>query len=363
MSDPTAIIAVEQVSKSYATGFLGRRVRVLSDLSFNVGRNEIVGFLGPNGAGKTTTIKILNGLAFADAGTVTIFGEQAGTRQQARRHVGFMPEQPYFYEYLTGLEFLSLCGHLAGMRRAAIGTQSKAMLARVGLSGAGETAVRKYSKGMMQRLALAQALLHEPELLILDEPMSGLDPLGRMEFRTLIRDMKGSGKTVFFSSHIISDVEALCDRVIMLDRGSKVAEGTLEELMGGEGVQYVELVFSPVPDRRWLAEHGLVAEDGLVQGSTFTIRAKDLAEANALVETFRGQGSLLRSFTPVKKRLEDVYVRQVAGRDAGEALRRSFRRSDAATESSPAGPVGGAGNEDPCPAPQVRGGSERDRGE
>jgi ABC-2 type transport system ATP-binding protein len=335
MSDPNAMIAVDGVSKSYPTGFFGRRVRVLSDLSFGVGRNEIVGFLGPNGAGKTTTIKILNGLAFPDAGTVTIFGERAGTRQQARRHVGFMPEQPYFYEYLTGLEFLSLCGHLTGMRRGAIVDRSKAMLARVGLSGAGEAAVRKYSKGMMQRLALAQALLHDPELLILDEPMSGLDPLGRMEFRALIRDMKASGKTVFFSSHIISDVEALCDRVVMLDRGSKVAEGTLDELLGSEGIQYVELLFSPPPDRRWLADRGLVSEGGSLQGGGVTVRAKDLQEANALVDAFRAAGSLVRSFTPVKRRLEDVYVRQVAGGEADEALRRSFQRNDSPTERLP----------------------------
>ncbi len=345
MSSSDAVLAVARISKSYPTGFWRKRVRVLSDVSFSVARNEVVGFLGPNGAGKTTTIKILNRLAFPDSGAVTVFGEEVGCRPENRRRIGFMPEHPYFYEYLTGQELLSLCGHLTGMRQRDIRDRSKAMLARVGLAGAGEIAVRKYSKGMMQRLALAQALLHDPELLILDEPMSGLDPLGRMEFRTLIRDMKAAGKTVFFSSHIISDVEALCDRVVMLDHGSKVAEGTLEELMGGEGIQFVELLFSPVPGRQWLEGHGLVFREGAIQGGALMLRAKDLEEANALVETFRGAGSLLRSFTPVKRRLEDVYVRQIGGREADEALRRSFQRGGSVTASPTAGLPANPGGE------------------
>ena len=188
-------------------------------------RNEIVGFLGPNGAGKTTTIKILNRLAFPDAGDVTLFGEDPGGERHVRRRIGFMPEQPYFYEYLTGGEFLRLCGQLYRMypwaRRSRCVRGSAG--AGSGCRGPG-TAIRKYSKGMMQRLGLAQALLHDPELVVLDEPMSGLDPMGRMEVRNLIRDLKAAGKTVLFSSHILSDVEALCDRVIMLHKGRKVAE-------------------------------------------------------------------------------------------------------------------------------------------
>ncbi len=328
MTPEASVIEVLDITKSYPTGFWRRRVKVLWDLSFRVGRNEIVGFLGPNGAGKTTTIKILNGLAFPDSGEVRIFGEEVGRRPELRRRIGFMPEHPYFYEYLTGGEFLGLCGRLSGLDAAV--TAPQALLSRVGLEGAERTAIRKYSKGMMQRLGLAQALLHDPELLILDEPMSGLDPLGRMEVRALIREMKDAGKTVFFSSHIISDVEALCDRVVMVDRGRKVAEGSLEELMGGEGIQYVELLFSPVPDRSWLERRGFLPERGSVQGNAFVLRAKDLDEANAWVETFRSGGSLLRSLTPVKRRLEDIYVQQVGGRLADETLRKSFRRREPA---------------------------------
>lgn len=319
MKETDCLIKVEGLSKSYPTGFWRRRIRVLADLSFTVAKNEIVGFLGPNGAGKTTTIKILNHLAFPDSGTVTVFGEEAGRRPELRRRIGFMPEQPYFYEYLTGEEFLGLCGHLTGLSRAEIARKSRRMLSRVGLDGAGRTAIRKYSKGMMQRLGLAQALLHDPELVILDEPMSGLDPVGRMEVRNLILELKASGKTVFFSSHIISDVEALCDRVIMLLKGRKIAEGAVEELVGREGIQYVELLFSPVPDAGNLARLGLPPGEVTVRGNAFVLRAKDYEEANIWIDKFRETGSLVRSCIPVKRRLEDIYVDQVAGHERGDA--------------------------------------------
>jgi len=319
MTASNSMIDVRGISKSYPTGFWRKRVQVLRDLSFTVARNEIVGFLGPNGAGKTTTIKILNRLAFPDSGTVTVFGEEAGRRPELRRRIGFMPEQPYFYEYLTGEEFLGLCGHLNGLSRAEIVRGSQRMLSRVGLDGAGRTAIRKYSKGMMQRLGLAQALLHEPELVILDEPMSGLDPVGRMEVRNLILELKAAGKTVFFSSHIISDVEALCDRVIILLKGRKVAEGKVEELVGGEGIRYVELLFSPVPDEGSLSRLGVPPQEAMVRGTSFVLRAKDFEEANRWIERFREAGSLVRSCIPVKKHLEDIYVEQVAGRERNDA--------------------------------------------
>src|SRR4030067_705689 len=261
MKERDGLIKVEGLSKSYPTGFWRRRIRVLTDLSFTVTRNEIVGFLGPNGAGKTTTIKILNGLS-----------------------------------------------------RPEIARGSQRMLSRVGLDGAGRTAIRKYSKGMMQRLGLAQALLHEPELVILDEPMSGLDPVGRMEVRNLILELKASGKTVFFSSHIISDVEALCDRVIILLKGRKVAEGRVEELVGREGIRYVELLFSPVPDDGSLSRLGVPPEGATVRGNAFVLRAKDYDATNRWIERVREAGSLLRPCIPVKKQLEDIYVERVAGR-------------------------------------------------
>ncbi len=313
------VVAVEGLTKSYPTGFWRKRVRVLSDLAFSVGRNEIVGFLGPNGAGKTTTIKILNHLAFPDSGRVTLLGEEVGRRPEIRRRVGFMPEQPYFYEYLTGEEFLGLCGHLYGMTRREIAARSRDLLGRVGLDGSGRTAIRKYSKGMMQRLGLAQALLHDPELVILDEPMSGLDPMGRMEVRNLIRELKQAGKTVFFSSHIISDVEALSDRVVIIHKGAKLADGSVEELMGQE-VQYVEIVFGPAPPAQWMAAEGPAPAAVSLQGETVIVRADDIDDANRWIERFRGAGAAVRSCLPMKKRLEDIFVEQV-GRGGGGADR------------------------------------------
>jgi ABC-2 type transport system ATP-binding protein len=317
MQGAERLIEIDGVSKSYPTGFWRRRARVLSGLSFSVGRNEVVGFLGPNGAGKTTTIKILNHLAFPDAGTVRVFGYEAGRRAESRRRIGFMPEQPYFYEYLTGEEFLRLCGSLNGMDRARMAGRIGEMLERVGLSGAGRKTIRKYSKGMMQRLGLAQALLHEPELVILDEPMSGLDPMGRMEVRNLIRDLKTAGKTVLFSSHIVSDVEALCDRVVMIDRGRKVAEGAVEELVGKGGVLYVELVFRPAPPPSWLASAGLPQGAGIAQGDEYVLRAGDEEEANRWIAAFREAGAMVRSCSPARKQLEDIYLERVAGGAAG----------------------------------------------
>ncbi|MBP2675610.1 MAG: ABC-type multidrug transport system, ATPase component [Deltaproteobacteria bacterium] len=310
MSDRRPVIEVEGLVKSYPTGFWLRKVRVLDDVSFAVRENEVVGFLGANGAGKTTTIKIINRLVFPDAGSVRLFGEPAGTRSASRGRTGFMPEQPYFYEYLTGSEFLGLCGRLNGMGREEIRKRSGEMLERVGLSDAADRAIRKYSKGMMQRLGIAQALLHDPELVILDEPMSGLDPMGRMDIRGIIRELKERGRTVFFSSHIIPDVETLCDRVILLDRGKKVDEGKVSDLVG-EKVRFVELVFSPPPPAEWLAAEGIAGERAVVSGDELVVRAADVEEANRLASRLGARGSRLRSMTQVKPQLEEIYVERL----------------------------------------------------
>ncbi len=312
MTSRGRVVAIEGLTKSYPTGFWRKPVRVLTDLTCEVYENEIVGFLGPNGAGKTTTIKILNRLAFPDAGRVTLFGGKLRDGADVRRSIGFMPEQPYFYEYLTGAEFLRLCGQLCGMSPGAIGNRSSDLLARVGLAGAGDTAIRKYSKGMMQRLGLAQALLHDPELVILDEPMSGLDPMGRMEVRGIIRDLKAAGKTVFFSSHILSDVEALCDRVIMLHKGRKVAEGRVEELIGAETL-YIELVVSPLLPAERLGAAGIPPESGYAQGALLVLRAHDNGEANRWMAALLREGCTVLSCVPVKKNLEEIFMERVGG--------------------------------------------------
>ena len=315
MTERGRVLAIEGLAKSFPTGFWRKPVRVLEDLSFEVRENEIVGFLGPNGAGKTTTIKILNRLAFPDAGKAVLFGEDVSGGTGFRRRVGFMPEQPYFYEYLTAVEFLRLCGQLCGVSPRETALRSAELLCRVGLDGAQGKAIRKFSKGMMQRLGLAQALLHDPELVILDEPMSGLDPMGRMEVRGIIRDLKAAGKTVFFSSHIISDVEALCDRVIMLNKGRKVAEGRVEELIGAE-ILYIELVVSPVPPPERLAAAGVPSGAGIAQGDLFVLRAPGHTDANRWMEGLLRGGASVLSCVPVKRRLEDIFVERVGGNGA-----------------------------------------------
>lgn len=315
MSSPEPVIEVQGLVKSYPSGFWRRKVRVLSDVSFTVGRNEVVGFLGANGAGKTTTFKIINRLAFPDSGSVRMFGESGGDRTVSRARIGFMPEQPYFYEYLTGMEFLGLCGRLTGMERPETRRRCEEMLERVGLPGAGSVAIRKYSKGMMQRLGLAQALLHDPDLVILDEPMSGLDPMGRMDVRNIIVDLKAAGKTVFFSTHIISDVEALCDRVILLDRGKKLAEGTVAGLVGAE-VLSVELVFSALLPREWLAEEGVPAGRATSSGGSTVVRAGSVDDANRWIRGLCARGARLQSMTQSKPRLEEIYVARLSGAGA-----------------------------------------------
>ncbi len=243
MSDEAPLVEIDGLSKTFRLGFFRRRVEAIRDLSFGVRRGEIFGLLGPNGAGKTTTLKVLMGLIFADSGTARIEGIDC-RRPAARRRVGFLPENPYFHEYLTPRELLGFYGRLVGLPAGRIAAQSQELIERVGLSGSASRPLRKFSKGMLQRIGLAQALIGDPNLLVLDEPMSGLDPIGRKQVADLIEQLNRAGMTVVFSSHILSDVERLCDRVVILRDGRKVAEGDLDELVGERsGVESLESLF------------------------------------------------------------------------------------------------------------------------
>lgn len=225
------VIEVEGLQKHFRTAMRRRRVEAVRSVSFRVGRGEIFGFLGPNGAGKTTTIKTMVGLIRPTSGRVRVLGGEPGALAVMAR-VGFLPEQPYFYDYLKPQELLDTFGRVFGMPAALRKRRIDELLARVGLDHARGRTLRKFSKGMVQRVGIAQALLNDPELVILDEPLSGLDPIGRKEVIDLIADLKAQGKTVFFSSHILADIERLCDRVVIIDRGVVRAEGTLGELLG-----------------------------------------------------------------------------------------------------------------------------------
>jgi ABC-2 type transport system ATP-binding protein len=210
-------IDVHDLKKTYRTPFTRKKVEALRGVTFAVERGHIFGFVGPNGAGKTTTIRTLMGLIRPTAGTATLLGHELPSRA-ARRKIGFLPEAPYFYDYLTVGELCDLAGRLFGMAPAARRKRADELIERVGLAGARGMSLKKFSKGMLQRAGLAQALMNDPELVVLDEPMSGLDAIGRKEVRDLILELRDQGKTVFFSTHILSDVEAITDRVAIIAR-------------------------------------------------------------------------------------------------------------------------------------------------
>lgn len=225
------VIEINALTKDYEVGFLKKRkVRALDRLSLEVRRGEIFGFLGPNGAGKTTTLKLLMRLIYPTEGTARILGH-AIDDVATRSRIGYLPENPYFYDYLSGRELLEYFGALFGLPADVASSRANELLRIVGLdSDRADRQLRKYSKGMLQRIGIAQALVNDPEIVFMDEPMSGLDPIGRREVRDLLLSLRGQGKTVFFSSHILTDVEALCDRAAILNRGTLVRFGTVQEL-------------------------------------------------------------------------------------------------------------------------------------
>jgi len=303
-------IRCEGVCKDFRTGFWRRRGRILHDLDLAVGAGETFGYLGPNGAGKTTTIKILLGLLRPTAGRAWLLDQEVG-RPAARAAVGFLPETPTFYEYLTGQEFLAFMARLAGLSRGAAREQIPALLHRVGLSAARDRQLRKYSKGMLQRVGLAQALLGDPALVVLDEPMSGLDPIGRKEFRDIILGLRAEGRTVFFSSHIIPDVEMICDRVGILLGGRLVRVGSLAELLGAE-VESVEVTLTGLdPASAEALAPGALAPP-LVHEDRIQLRLRDEAELDACLRRLLEAGGRVRSVVPQRRSLEEIFLAEVA---------------------------------------------------
>ncbi len=301
------VLDVQRLEKSYWGHLRLRRYRVLKGLNLSVSRGEIFGLLGQNGAGKTTTLKIILGLVFADAGSIRIFGKR-GSVVSLKERIGFLPENPYFYEYLTGREFLDYCGRLFGYsayeRRRRIG----AILEKVGMAPRADVQLRKYSKGMLQRIGLAQALINDPDLIILDEPMSGLDPIGRREFRDIILSLRDSGRTVFFSSHILSDAEALCDRIGIVKDGVLSAQGRIEDLLR-PNVRSWEVTFSGPA----FPALGVAGEVLAVRGTETLARVGSEADLAALLEGLRRAGGSLISVIPRRDTLEDLYLKEVSG--------------------------------------------------
>lgn len=240
------VIKVSQLEKSFKKPGLSRaKVRILKGLNFSVPRGKITGFLGANGSGKTTTLKCLLGLAFPDAGEVRYFGEP-GLTEEVKGRIGFLPERPYFYEYLTGEEFLRFYGQLSKkFPRHELDQRIDQLLARVGLQGAKKKALRSYSKGMLQRIGIAQALIHDPEFVILDEPMTGLDPDGRWEVTRIIEETAAKGTSIFFSSHLLNDAEKICDHLVVLKEGNVLFYGPTSEFVVQVESQFTVFFQSP----------------------------------------------------------------------------------------------------------------------
>jgi ABC-2 type transport system ATP-binding protein len=297
------------LTKDYAVGsLLPKTKRVLHPLDLEVEEGETFGLIGPNGAGKTTTLKLLMGLVFPTEGEARILGRPLGD-PEVKQQIGYLPEQPYFYDYLTGRELLNYFGQLFGLSREERNQRSLELLEKVGISDAADVPLRKYSKGMTQRLGIAQALVNRPRLVFLDEPMSGLDPLGRREMSHLIRELRDSGVTVFFCSHILSDVEQLCDRVAILNRGKLVEAGRLSEIID-VSLRSVEVVvesLSPELESRIAGSY----RDLRRHGPRSHISFPDNPSFEKALPVLLGGGARLLSVNPVKETLEDHFFREV----------------------------------------------------
>lgn len=301
-------IRIEGLKKTFRLGFIPKPREILKGISLAVREGEIFGYLGPNGAGKTTTIKCLLGLIFPDAGTIDIFG-QPHLSPRSRQTLGFLPENPYFYDYLTASEFLAFTADLFGLDRGRKDDRIGRLLELVGLERARDLQLRKFSRGMLQRVGLAQALINDPKLVILDEPLGGMDPLGRKEIRDIIVRFKEEGKTVFFTSHILQDIEMICDHVAIIVGGRIVKQGALQDLVS-EKVLFTEVVLSGVPaeDFRGLGESVSAKGDRLLLR---VFEESKVEEVLALVGDREGR---VLSLSPRTETLEDIFVETVTGK-------------------------------------------------
>jgi ABC-2 type transport system ATP-binding protein len=308
-----AAIEILDLEKTYHVGFWRKRPKLaLRPLRLTIEQGEVFGFLGPNGAGKTTTLKLLMGLVSPTGGTARILGMDFDD-PQVKAQIGFLPEQPYFYDYLTAEELLTYYAQLSGVPAKSRSMRVTEMLQRFGLTDSARVQLRKYSKGMLQRVGLAQAILHDPKVVFLDEPMSGLDPMGRREVREMIQQMRSEGKTVFFSTHILSDAEALCDRVAIIYQGELRGVGAVAHLMS-QAQRRVEIIFCSASVPLELTRLGVEAR---VNGDMVNA-VLDEEKQDAALEILRREQIRLISLTPVRSSLEEYYVQKLRPRENGK---------------------------------------------
>lgn len=304
-----ALLEIEDVHKSYASGFTMSRKKVLNGLSLKIAQGDIYGFLGSNAAGKTTTIKILLGLVKPDSGTFRLF-DMEGWDPRARARVGYLPENPYFYHHLTGEEFIRFCGGLYSLKGAELTRRTNEVLDTVGLDDARRQKLKGYSKGMLQKIGLAQALINDPEFLVLDEPFTGLDPLGRKRFRDIIFELKRRGRTIFFSSHILADTELVSDRVGILMDGKLATDLALPELLDLDKVTYeirATRILKEDIEKLKVSIRGYERREDevlVVLGSE--------KDAKLVIETVYASGGRLLSATPQRPTLEEFFLNKIS---------------------------------------------------
>ena len=309
------VVRVENVVKDVRPGFGLRKKRILHDISFDVREGEIFGFVGPNGAGKTTTMKVLMGLIRATSGKASILGHEVG-QSAFHREIGFLPEHPTFYDYLTGREILQFYAKLSGMSAADRDARVPMLLDWVGLADRADQRLRTYSKGMLQRVGIAQALVHDPSVVFLDEPMSGLDPIGRKEIRDLILRLREDGKTVFMNTHILSDMEMVCDRVAFIVSGRIRYSGRIEEYLRGGASEVDVALENTSPDLVALVEEQYGAEiQGVRDRVEFRLDEKDVS---ALLRLALDQGARVVSVSPHRASLESVFLAAVRDAEASD---------------------------------------------
>ena len=308
---PAAVLEVENLRKEFVRGFSRKRTVAVDGISFAVERGVVFGFLGPNGAGKTTTMKMLMGLIHPSGGKASILGAAVGDLA-AKRRIGYLPENPYFYDYLSATEFLHMVGRIYGLDRAQRSKRAGELLERVGVGMAKDRAMRSYSKGMMQRVGLAQALIGDPELVVLDEPMSGLDPIGRREVRELMLELRERGKTVFFSTHILADANLLCERVAIIVKGKLRDVGPLGQLLSPK-VHRVEVLWQGSEAlrerlaREFEGEHASSSE-----GQVFV--AREQADVDRFLAAVLAGGGSITQVAPQRETLEELFVRDAGAR-------------------------------------------------
>jgi ABC-2 type transport system ATP-binding protein len=313
-------LATDELTKDYAVGFWRKRpYRALDRLSLEVDEGEVFGFLGPNGAGKTTTLKLLMQLVYPTSGSAEILGRPLGDLD-AKRRLGYLPEHPYFYDYLTAEELLRYFAELFGIRSSEARVRASRLLDEVGIGGERRLQLRKFSKGMLQRVGIAQALVNEPDLVVLDEPMSGLDPLGRRDVRHLILRLRDRGCTVFFSSHVLSDAEALCNRVAILAKGRLITTGRLTDMLALRARGW-ELIVGGASDSLIASLGSRVRRATRISEGRYTLELPLEPPPEALLAELTAAGAHLASLNPIRETLEDLFVDAVMSPEALQTRR------------------------------------------